>query len=82
MELDTLRDEARELHDETVALRRTLHRWPELGNDLPVTRDGVRLLAVLQDFGASVLHEIDGFHFFIVPCRMHCDDSSPAAAQI
>ncbi|MDO8364292.1 MAG: M20 family metallopeptidase [Actinomycetota bacterium] len=41
MELDTLRDEARDLLDETVALRRTLHRWPELGNDLPVTREHV-----------------------------------------
>ncbi len=41
MELDTLRDEARDLLDETVALRRTLHRWPELGNDLPVTRENV-----------------------------------------
>ena len=41
MELDTLRDEARDLLDDTVALRRTLHRWPELGNDLPVTRETV-----------------------------------------
>lgn len=41
MELDTLRDEARDLLDETVALRRTLHRWPELGNDLPITRENV-----------------------------------------
>ena len=39
MELTTLREEARDLLDETVALRRTLHRWPELGNDLPITRD-------------------------------------------
>ena len=38
---DSLREEARELLDETVALRRTLHRWPELGNDLPVTREQV-----------------------------------------
>lgn len=41
MELDTLRDEARDLLDETVALRRTLHRWPELGNHLPVTKENV-----------------------------------------
>jgi amidohydrolase len=41
MTLDTLRDEARDLHDETVALRRRLHRHPELGNDLPATRDMV-----------------------------------------
>ena len=41
MELDTLRDESRDLLGEMVALRRTLHQWPELGNHLPVTRDNV-----------------------------------------
>jgi hippurate hydrolase len=41
MEISTLREEARDLLDETVALRRTLHQWPELGNDLPVTRENV-----------------------------------------
>ena len=41
MDLSTLRDEARDLLDETVALRRNLHRWPELGNDLPVTKEHV-----------------------------------------
>ncbi|HAP76513.1 MAG TPA: amidohydrolase [Acidimicrobiaceae bacterium] len=41
MELTTLREEARDLLDETVALRRTLHRWPELGNDLPITKENV-----------------------------------------
>mgnify|MGYP003332638114 CR=1 FL=1 len=41
MDLSTLRDEARDLLDETVALRRTLHRWPELGNDLPVSKEHV-----------------------------------------
>ena len=46
MELTTLREEARDLLDETVALRRTLHRWPELGNDLPVTKENV--LAALE----------------------------------
>ena len=46
MDLTTLRDEARDLLDETVALRRTLHRWPELGNDLPVTKEQV--LAALE----------------------------------
>ena len=46
MELTTLRDEARELLDRTVDLRRTLHRWPELGNDLPVTKENV--LAALE----------------------------------
>jgi len=56
MELDTLRDEARELLDDVVALRRTLHQWPELGNDLPVTRENV--LAALDGLPLHVtLHE-------------------------
>ena len=46
MELTTLREEARDLLDETVALRRTLHRWPELGNELPITKENV--LAALE----------------------------------
>ena len=56
MELDTLLDEARDLFDETVALRRTLHRWPELGNDLPVTREHV--LGALEGLPLQLtLHE-------------------------
>lgn len=55
MELDTLLDEARDLFDETVALRRTLHRWPELGNDLPVTREHV--LGALEGLLQLTLHE-------------------------
>ncbi len=56
MELDTLLAEARDLQDETVALRRTLHRWPELGNDLPVTREHV--LTALEGLPLSLtLHE-------------------------
>ena len=41
MDISTLREEARDLLDETVTLRRTLHQWPELGNDLPVTKEQV-----------------------------------------
>ncbi len=41
MELETLTEQARDLLDETVALRRTLHQWPEIGNDLPITREAV-----------------------------------------
>lgn len=33
--------EARDHLDAAVALRRTLHRWPEVGNDLPITRENV-----------------------------------------
>lgn len=36
-----LRDEARDLLDDLVAMRRTLHRHPEVGNHLPITRDVV-----------------------------------------
>lgn len=39
--LDTLRDEALDMQDATVALRRVIHERPELGNDLPITRDHV-----------------------------------------
>lgn len=41
MTLDTLRDEALDLQSETVSLRRALHERPEVGNDLPITRDTV-----------------------------------------
>ena len=41
MTLDSLRDEALDVYDETVALRRSLHEQPELGNDLPITRERV-----------------------------------------
>jgi hippurate hydrolase len=52
MDITTLRDEARDLLDETVQLRRTLHEWPELGNDLPVTRENV--LAALEGLPLQV----------------------------
>ena len=39
--IDSLLDEARELLPDAVRLRRTLHEWPELGNDLPITRENV-----------------------------------------
>jgi len=56
MELSTLQDEARDLLDETVALRRTLHQWPELGNDLPITRENV--LGALEGLPLDItLHE-------------------------
>ncbi|MFM2079077.1 MAG: hypothetical protein RJA49_2967 [Actinomycetota bacterium] len=56
MEISTLREEARDLLDETVDLRRTLHQWPELGNDLPVTRENV--LGALEGLPLGItLHE-------------------------
>ncbi len=67
MELDTLRDEARDLLDETVALRRTLHAWPEIGNDLPVTRenvlealDGLPLALTLHETTSGIAALLDG----------------------
>jgi amidohydrolase len=41
MDISTLREESRDLLDDITSLRRTLHQWPELGNDLPVTRESV-----------------------------------------
>src|SRR3954463_5534575 len=56
MELDTLRDGAHDLLSDMVALRRTLHQWPEIGNDLPNTRDTV--LEALDGLPIEVtLHE-------------------------
>jgi hippurate hydrolase len=36
-----LRDQARGLQDSAVSLRRSLHQYPEVGNDLPATREQV-----------------------------------------
>ena len=56
MELDTLRDASQDLLADMVALRRTLHEWPEIGNDLPITRDTV--LEALDGLPLDVtLHE-------------------------
>ncbi len=56
MSTDTLRDEARDLLDGMVSLRRTLHQWPEIGNDLPVTRGEV--LGALEGLPLGItLHE-------------------------
>ena len=46
-----LRAQARAVQPRTVALRRALHRRPELGLDLPATRDAV--LAALADLPAA-----------------------------
>ena len=46
MALSELLDEARDLQTETVALRRRLHRHPEIGNENPHTRE--ELLSALE----------------------------------
>lgn len=56
MTTETLRDEAQEIQGDLVALRRTLHQWPELGNHLPVTREQV--LGALEGLPLDLtLHE-------------------------
>ena len=39
MTVETLRDEAKDLQAEAVRLRRQLHERPEIGNELPVTKE-------------------------------------------
>ena len=39
--LTSVKAQAQDLLGDTIALRRTLHEWPELGNELPLTRDRV-----------------------------------------
>ena len=63
MTFDTLLAEAQDLLPEAVRLRRRLHRRPEIGNDLPFTRD-------------QVLEQIDGLGLDIT---MHEHTSGVAA---
>ena len=56
MELDTLRDGAHDLLSDVVGLRSALHEWPEIGNDLPITRE--KVLEALDGLPLNVtLHE-------------------------
>lgn len=56
VDLSTVNDEAQDLLGEAIAMRRDLHQWPELGNDLPRTRD--RVLQSLEGLPLSItLHE-------------------------
>ena len=67
MELDTLREGAHDLLDGMVSLRRTLHQWPEIGNDLPITRetvlealDGLPLAVTLHESTSGIAALLDG----------------------
>ena len=67
MDISTLREEARDILDEVVALRRTLHQWPELGNHLPITRenvlgalDGLPLDITLHETTSGIAAVLDG----------------------
>lgn len=54
--IDSVREHAAEHLDRAVAMRRTLHQWPEIGNELPITRDTV--LDEIEDLPLDVtLHE-------------------------
>jgi hippurate hydrolase len=50
--VDSVRGHAGDHLDHAIELRRKLHRWPELGNDLPITRDEV--LASLEGLPLDV----------------------------
>ena len=52
----SVREHAADFMDDTIALRRTLHQWPELGNDLPITQEHV--VTALDDLPLDItLHE-------------------------
>jgi amidohydrolase len=52
----SLREQATDQLKATVELRRTLHRWPEVGNELPVTQEQV--LAAIEGLPLDVtVHE-------------------------
>ena len=50
--LASVPEHADDLLGDTIDLRRELHQWPEVGNDLPVTRN--RVLAALEDLPLAV----------------------------
>ncbi len=50
--LASVKAQAQDLLGDTITLRRTLHEWPELGNELPITRD--RVLESLDGLPLSV----------------------------
>jgi amidohydrolase len=56
IDVDALRDEAAGALAAAVQLRRTLHRWPEVGNELPITQEHV--LAAIEPLPLDVtVHE-------------------------
>jgi len=67
MDLETLRDASHDLLDDMVGLRRTLHQWPEIGNELPITRenvlealDGLPLDVTLHQSTSGIAALLDG----------------------
>jgi amidohydrolase len=67
MDLETLREGAGDLLADMVTLRRTLHEWPEVGNDLPHTREhvleaieGLPLDVTLHESTSGIAAVLDG----------------------
>jgi amidohydrolase len=55
-QIDSVREHAAEHLERATAMRRRLHEWPEIGNDLPHTRD--ELLESIEDLPVDVtLHQ-------------------------
>ncbi len=48
----SVREHAADHLDRAIAMRRRLHEWPEIGNELPRTRDEV--LASIEDLPLDV----------------------------
>jgi hippurate hydrolase len=56
VDVAALREEAKDLLTPTIELRRALHEWPEIGNELPVTKETV--LGALEGLPLDVtVHE-------------------------
>ncbi len=64
-----LNEQARDLLDDAIAMRRRLHEWPELGNDLPRTREevlasleGLPLDITLHETTSGIVAALEGAH--------------------
>jgi len=60
-------EQAADLLDDAIALRRRLHAWPELGNELPITReqvlealDGLPLDVTTHDSTSGIVATLEG----------------------
>jgi len=63
----SVREHAASFMDDTIALRRTLHQWPELGNELPITQehvltalDGLPLDVTLHESTSGIAATLEG----------------------
>jgi hippurate hydrolase len=65
--LASVKAQAQDLLGDTIALRRKLHEWPELGNELPITRDrvlesldGLPLTVTTHESTSGIVALLDG----------------------